>query len=65
MKKGRRPKAVVSYNMSKIRSEGTALEKTMSSALWEAGLRGYRKNVKNIIGKPDFAWRKHRLAVFL
>ncbi len=36
----------------------------MSSALWANNLRGYKKNFKTIIGKPDFSWSKRKVAVF-
>lgn len=40
------------------------MEKKMSSALWANNLIGYRKNLKTIVGKPDFSWSKHKVAVF-
>ncbi len=62
--KGQRPREVVSYTMSRIKSSGTEIERLMASALCKVGLRGYRKNKKNILGTPDFSWSKHKLAVF-
>jgi len=64
MSRGKRSEEIVSYTMSRIKSSGTSIERIMSSALWDAGLRGYRKNKKDIIGKPDFSWPKYKFAVF-
>jgi DNA mismatch endonuclease, patch repair protein len=61
---GRRPRDIVSYNMSRIRSKGSKIEQLMSSALREAGLRGYRKHAKDVVGKPDFVWKSKKIAVF-
>jgi DNA mismatch endonuclease (patch repair protein) len=36
----------------------------MGCALWKAGLRGYRKNVRGITGTPDFCWKGKKIAVF-
>jgi DNA mismatch endonuclease (patch repair protein) len=33
--------------------------------LWAAGLRGYRKNLKTLPGKPDVAFTKCKVAVFV
>ena len=53
----------ISYNMSRIRSSGTTIERVLGKALWAAGLR-YRKNYKRVFGKPDFAMPKHKVAIF-
>lgn len=60
----KKPSKKVSYNMSRIRSKGSALEKAVASRLAYSGLRGYRKNSRLIIGKPDFSWSKSKVAVF-
>jgi len=57
-------KEITSYKMSRIRAKNTGIEKTMGSALWNAGLRGYRKNLKGVLGTPDFCWQKQKIAVF-
>jgi len=64
MAKGRRNKAEVSYNMSRIKASGSEIESIMASALCEEELRGYRKNLRTILGKPDFSWKKYKVAVF-
>jgi DNA mismatch endonuclease, patch repair protein len=59
-----RTKATISYNMSQIKASGTVIENVMAKEFWKAGLRGYRKNYKKVIGKPDFVWNKYKVAVF-
>lgn len=50
-------------NMRHIRSQDTEIEETLRKALWSKGYR-YRKNYKNIPGKPDIAFTKYKIAVF-
>lgn len=50
-------------NMKNIRSKDTSIELIMRKALWEKGIR-YRKNYKDIPGKPDIAITKYRIAIF-
>lgn len=50
-------------NMQAIRSKDTTIELLLRKALWERGVR-YRKNYKELIGKPDIAITKYRIAVF-
>lgn len=51
------------YNMSRIRSKDTKPEVLLRKALWHEGIR-YRKNVKNLPGKPDIAITKYKIAIF-
>lgn len=60
----RSKKEIISYKMSCVKAKGTGIEKIMSRVLWAAGLRGHRKNLKGIVGTPDFCWKKQRIAVF-
>lgn len=53
----------IHYNMSRIRSKDTKIEVELRKELWSRGLR-YRKNVKNIPGKPDIAFIGKKIAVF-
>jgi len=53
----------ISRNMSKIRCKDTDIELLLRKALWQKGLR-YRKNPKNICGKPDLAFISKKVAVF-
>ena len=50
-------------NMQAIHSKDTTIELLLRKALWERGVR-YRKNYKKLIGKPDIAITKYKLAVF-
>lgn len=49
--------------MQAIRSKDTTIELRLRKALWERGVR-YRKNYKKLIGKPDIAITKYKIAVF-
>ena len=62
--KKRRLKRVISFNMSRIKSSGTSIERKMLHSLRLTKLDKHRRNSCNIIGKPDFAWKKHKVAVF-
>lgn len=50
--------------MSAVKSTGTSFEVALGKALWQEGLR-YRKNNKTVFGKPDFTFKKYKLAVFV
>ncbi|MEO6685910.1 MAG: very short patch repair endonuclease [Dyadobacter sp.] len=50
-------------NMQAIKSRDTKIEVALGKALWSAGYR-YRKNSKTIYGKPDFSFKKYKIAVF-
>lgn len=50
-------------NMKAIHQSGSRIEKLLQAHLWKRGLR-YRKNYRSIIGKPDIAFPKYKLAVF-
>ena len=49
--------------MTAVKSKGTKIEVLLQKELWHRGLR-YRKNVKNIYGKPDIAFIGKKIAVF-
>ncbi len=53
-----------SYNMSRIKSSNTKLEKEFRKYIWSRNLRGYRIKTK-ILGKPDLYFPKQRIAVFI
>jgi len=53
-----------SKNMSAIKSTGTKDEVLLGKALWRLGLR-YRKNDKSVYGKPDFTFKRYKVAVFV
>lgn len=50
-------------NMSKIKGRDTKIEVTLRKALWARGYR-YRKNYKELPGKPDIALTKYKIAIF-
>lgn len=50
-------------NMQAVKSKGTKIEVKLGKALWNMGLR-YRKNDKSIFGKPDFTFKKYKIAIF-
>jgi DNA mismatch endonuclease (patch repair protein) len=58
----RRPKDVVSYNMSRIRSKGTKIEEKMKEILKSFPLE-YVEHPK-MFGKPDFAYPELKIAIF-
>ena len=60
--RGRRPKEIVSYNMSKIRSKGTKLEARLEEILKSVDVK-FDKHL-DITGKPDFAISELKIAIF-
>lgn len=51
-------------NMQANKSTGTKPELLLAKALWSRGLR-YRKNNKKVFGRPDFTFKKIKLAIFV
>lgn len=52
-------------SMRANRSRNTNPELSLRRALWAAGLRGYRVNVKALPGKPDVVFRRAKLCIFV
>ena len=50
--------------MQSNKSTGTKPELVLAKAMWALGLR-YRKNSGSIFGKPDFSFKKYKVAVFV
>ncbi len=50
-------------NMQAIKGKDTKIEIMLRKKLWEKGYR-YRKNYKNLPGKPDIVFTKYKVAVF-
>ncbi len=50
-------------NMSNIKSKDTGIEVKLRKALWNKGYR-YRKNYKQLPGKPDIVLTKYKLVIF-
>ena len=51
-------------NMQHIRSRDTKPEVVLRKALWHKGYR-YRKNYKDLPGKPDIVFTKQKVCVFV
>ncbi|RXI45764.1 very short patch repair endonuclease [Malaciobacter mytili] len=52
-----------SENMRKIKSKDTSIEIKLRKELWKRGYR-YRKNCKDVFGKPDICFKKKKIAIF-
>lgn len=50
-------------NMSRIKNKDTKIEVLLRKKLWSEGIR-YRKNHKDLPGKPDIAITKYKIAIF-
>lgn len=50
--------------MSKIKGKDTKIEIKVRHWLFHKGIR-YRKNCKNILGRPDIAIKKYKIAIFV
>lgn len=53
-----------SYNMAMIKSKNTKPEILLRKELWRRGLR-YRKNCKQVYGKPDLVFLRKQIAIFI
>lgn len=53
----------ISYNMKQVKNKGSKIEIMLQKELWSRGLR-YRKNAKQVIGKPDIVFMGKKVAVF-
>lgn len=49
--------------MSRIKGKDTKIEVLLRKALWKQGIR-YRKNVKDLPGRPDIAITRYKIAIF-
>ena len=50
-------------NMQAIKNKDSEIEILLRKELWKRGIR-YRKNVKDILGHPDLAFKGKKIAVF-
>lgn len=50
--------------MQAVKSKGSKIETTLAKALWAKGFR-YRKNDKTVFGKPDFTFKRLKIAIFV
>ena len=51
-------------NMQAVKATGSKIEVALAKALFARGHR-YRKNDKNVFGKPDLTFKKFKLAIFV
>lgn len=49
--------------MKQVKNKGSKIEIMLQKELWSRGLR-YRKNAKQVIGKPDIVFMGKKVAVF-
>ena len=47
----------------RIKPNGSKIEKILAKAMWAEGLR-YRKQCKDVYGKPDFCFKGKKIAIF-
>ncbi len=47
------------------RAKDTGPELAFRRAIWKAGMRGYRVNVRSLPGTPDSVFAKHKLSIFV
>ena len=50
-------------NMQAVKNKDTDIELALRRELWSRGMR-YRKNAKDVTGKPDIVFKRKRIAVF-
>lgn len=50
--------------MQAVKSKGSKIETALGKVLWAKGFR-YRKNNKKVFGKPDFTFKKYKIAIFV
>lgn len=60
---GTKTKEQISYNMKQVRNKDSQIELLLRKELWKRGLR-YRKNAKQIYGKPDIVFIGKKVAIF-
>jgi len=54
-----------SFNMSMIKSENTDPEVKFHNLLHSEGIGGFQMHPRRIVGKPDFYFPKHKIAIFI
>lgn len=59
----KKTKEQISYNMQRIKNKDSDIEILLRKELWKNGLR-YRKNAKDIFGKPDLVFKSKKIAIF-
>jgi DNA mismatch endonuclease (patch repair protein) len=51
--------------MSRVRTRDTKPELILRRGLWAAGLRGWRCHRRDLPGRPDLAFGRHQIAIFV
>src|SRR5688572_18971517 len=64
MKRARASSPEISHRMKQLKRAGTAIELRVGEALRQRGI-GYRKDVAGLPGRPDFANRSKKWAIFV
>lgn len=68
LRDGRAPEPsseITSRVMSANKGKNTKPEIVLRKALWATGLKGYRLHRKDLPGRPDIAFVKNKLAIFI
>ena len=60
----KKTKEQIHYNMQQVKNKDSKIELLLRKELWNRGIH-YRKNVKTIFGKPDIAFIRKKIAVFV
>lgn len=60
----KKTKEQISYNMRQVKNKDSEIELMLRRELWKRNIR-YRKNVTRIFGKPDIAFIRKKVAVFV
>ena len=55
----------ISRLMSANKAKNTTPELLVRKYLWKDGFRGYRLNYKKVVGRPDIAFSKKNIAIFV
>ena len=63
MQSDRLTKKQPNKNMQAVKASGSKIENRLQKALWKKGYR-YRKNYKQVFGKPDIVFMSLKIAVF-
>jgi DNA mismatch endonuclease, patch repair protein len=57
--------AAVTRSMQGNRAKDTKPEISLRKSLWLCGLRGYRLHSKDVLGRPDIAFTRRKVAIFV
>jgi DNA mismatch endonuclease Vsr len=60
---GRLTKEQRKKNMRAVKNKGSKIEQMLGKELWKKGYR-YRKNDNTVFGKPDFTFKRFKIAIF-